>query len=122
MTEARWSMGAAMGRPRAEGSEPSPAPARPAVPIQPASPRWYRRRHLRVVAALALVALGPLALLTYSSIRLGGDAVHSQVQARVTDAATTSAELVGQQMQDLASLAQSDAARAHLATVLGHDP
>ena len=111
-----------MGRPPAEGSEPSPAPARPAAQIQPSSPGWYRRRHLRVVAALALVALGPLALLTYSSIRLGGDAVHSQVQARVTDAATTSAELVGQQMQDLASLVQSDAGRAHLATVLAHDP
>ena len=122
MTQARWSMGAAMGRPPAEGSEPSPARERPAAQAQPSSPRPYRRRHLRVVAALALVALGPLALLTYSSIRLGGDAVHSQVQARVTDAATTSAELVGQQMQDLASLVQSDAGRAHLATALAPRP
>jgi PAS domain S-box-containing protein len=69
--------------------------------------------------AFALLAMVPLGLLAYSSVRLGDQAVRSQVEARVTEASTAAAALVAQQMQDLEVLVESYAERPDMVTALG---
>jgi PAS domain S-box-containing protein len=78
---------------------------------------WLSRRVVEMTCCTVL-ALGPLCLLTYTSVRLGDEAVRDQVQARIAEASSAASTLVAQQMEDLASLVTSSASRPELASAL----
>jgi C4-dicarboxylate-specific signal transduction histidine kinase len=79
-----------------------------------------RRRHpqtgsqaraRRLIAALVVLCLAPLGLLTWFSLSLSAEAVRGQVDARVQNTASASAVYVKEQMDGLAELVDSYARR-----------
>jgi hypothetical protein len=79
-----------------------------------------RRRHphtgsqaraRRLIAALVVLCLAPLGLLTWFSLSLSAEAVRGQVDARVQNTASASAVYVNEQMDGLAELVDSYARR-----------
>jgi PAS domain S-box-containing protein len=81
-----------------------------------------RLRTGRLIAALVLVSMGPLALLTWFSVSLSTKAVRGQAEARVRNTATASAVYVSQQMDSLAELVASYAQRPALISAIQQDP
>ncbi len=76
-----------------------------------------------IVLLYLLLSLGPLFLLAYFSVRLGGDAVRVHVQAHLVDLARANALYVRQNMQDLGDLVDSYTNRPPLVAALaGGDP
>ncbi|HSH58186.1 MAG TPA: PAS domain S-box protein [Acidimicrobiales bacterium] len=76
-----------------------------------------------LAALFAVLSLGPLALLTYSSQNLAAKAVSGEVKARVRATSAVSAVFLQQQMESLAELTESYAERPVLASALGQgDP
>jgi signal transduction histidine kinase/DNA-binding response OmpR family regulator len=82
------------------------------------SSRLLRLSALQLGAIFALVSLIPLALLTYFSVSLAGDAVKRDAKARMSLTAALSAESVGQEMQGLKTLVESYAERPSLVAAL----
>jgi PAS domain S-box-containing protein len=80
----------------------------------PTTPSWTRR----LLAALVLLGLAPLTLLTFFSLSLSSKAVRGQVDARVRNTATASAVYVREQMDGLADLVGSDAQRPALVAAM----
>jgi len=76
-----------------------------------------------IVALYLLLSLGPLFLLAYLSVRLGGDAVRDHVQAHLVDLARANALYVRQNILDVADLVDSYTMRPNLlAALAGGDP
>jgi diguanylate cyclase (GGDEF)-like protein len=73
---------------------------------------------LRLVSLFALLALLPLALLSFFTIHLSGQAVAHEVNARMRTTSTVTAALVQQQMQSVAELTASYASRPSLIAAL----
>jgi hypothetical protein len=69
------------------------------------------RQPSRLIAALVVLCLAPLALLTWFSLTLSARAVRSQVDARVRNTATASSVYVSEQMGGLSDLVGSYAQR-----------
>ena len=69
------------------------------------------RQASRLIAALVVLCLAPLALLTWFSLTLSARAVRSQVDARVRNTATASSVYVSEQMGGLSDLVGSYAQR-----------
>ncbi|MEX2464416.1 MAG: histidine kinase dimerization/phospho-acceptor domain-containing protein, partial [Gaiellaceae bacterium] len=79
----------------------------------------------RLTAALVLISLVPLGLLTYLTLRLAEGAVRGEVERKLTSTATMSALLVEEEMTSLADLVQAYAGRPTLVEALEaaeHDP
>ncbi|MEX0817755.1 MAG: response regulator [Gaiellales bacterium] len=77
------------------------------------------RGHLgRLTAALVLISLVPLGLLTYLTLRLAESAVHGEVERKLTSTATMSALLVEKEMTSLADLVGAYAGRPALVEAL----
>ncbi len=72
----------------------------------------------RMTALFAVLALLPLALLSYFSLTLAGDAVRREVERRVTSGADLSAEVVREEMRGLAAIVDSYATRPTLIDAL----
>ena len=68
----------------------------------------------RLVGLFAVLTVVPLVLLTYFSTRLAGEAVSEEVEARMSATALITADLVNEEVQGLADLVESYAARPHL--------
>ncbi|HEV3399484.1 MAG TPA: cache domain-containing protein, partial [Actinomycetes bacterium] len=80
--------------------------------MRPRHPRTgSSERARRLIAALVLLCLAPLGLLTWFSLSLSAKAVRSQVDARVQNTASASAVYVREQMDGLAELVGSYAKR-----------
>jgi PAS domain S-box-containing protein len=86
-----------------------------------------RRRHprtgsqaraRRLIAALVVLCLAPLGLLTWFSLSLSAEAVRGQVDARVQNTASAGAVYVTEQMDGLAELVDSYARRPLLARAM----
>jgi PAS domain S-box-containing protein len=73
--------------------------------------RRTSRQARRLIAALVVLCLAPLALLTWFSLTLSAKAVRNQVDARVRNTATASAVYVSEQMDGLSDLVDSYAQR-----------
>ena len=69
------------------------------------------RQPSRLIAALVVLCLAPLALLTWFSLTLSAKAVRGQVDARVRNTATASSVYVSEQMGGLSDLVGSYAQR-----------
>ena len=69
------------------------------------------RQASRLIAALVVLCLAPLALLTWFSLTLSARAVRNQVDARVRNTATASSVYVSEQMDGLSDLVGSYAQR-----------
>jgi signal transduction histidine kinase/DNA-binding response OmpR family regulator len=82
------------------------------------SSRLLRLSALQLGVIFAVVSLIPLALLTYFSVSLAGDAVKRDVKARMSLTAALSAESVRQEMQGLKTLVESYAERPSLVAAL----
>jgi signal transduction histidine kinase/CheY-like chemotaxis protein len=82
------------------------------------SSRLLRLSALQLGAIFALVSLIPLALLTYFSVSLAGDAVKRDAKERMSLTAALSAESVRQEMQGLKGLVESYAERPSLVAAL----
>jgi signal transduction histidine kinase/CheY-like chemotaxis protein len=72
----------------------------------------------RLTAALVLISLVPLGLLTYLTLRLAESAVRGEVERKLTSTATMSALLVEEEMTSLADLVQAYAGRPTLVEAL----
>jgi signal transduction histidine kinase/DNA-binding response OmpR family regulator len=72
----------------------------------------------RIAVPFALAALAPLALLSYFSLSLAGDAVRREVERRVSSSASLSAEVVRGEMVSLSELVASYAKRPSLIEAL----
>jgi signal transduction histidine kinase/DNA-binding response OmpR family regulator len=72
----------------------------------------------RLIILFLLLSVVPLVLLAYSSIRLAGDAVSGEVEARVSATASNSAKLVQEELTALGALVESYAARPTLIAAL----
>jgi hypothetical protein len=70
-----------------------------------------QERARRLIAALVVLCLAPLGLLTWFSLSLSAEAVRGQVDARVQNTASASAVYVKDQMDGLAELVGSYAQR-----------
>jgi len=70
-----------------------------------------QERARRLIAALVVLCLAPLGLLTWFSLSLSTEAVRGQVDARVQNTASASAVYVKDQMDGLAELVGSYAQR-----------
>lgn len=75
----------------------------------------------RLVAVLVLLTLGPLALLTYFSLSLAGDAVEREVEKRLDATAATSAVTVREELAGLTDLVESFASRPTLRAAIAPD-
>ncbi len=75
-----------------------------------------------IVVLYLLLSLGPLFLLAYFSVKLGGDAVRVHVQAHLVDLARANALYVRQNMQDVADLVDSYTNRPTLLAALAGGP
>ena len=73
-----------------------------------------QERARRLIAALVVLCLAPLGLLTWFSLSLSAEAVRGQVDARVQNTASASAVYVKDQMDGLAELVGSYAQRPSL--------
>jgi len=73
----------------------------------------------RSVVLFLVGCLGPLALLTVSSITLAEHAVHEEVRSRVETTASVSASVVALEMSSLAELVRSYATRTRLVEAVG---
>jgi signal transduction histidine kinase/CheY-like chemotaxis protein len=73
----------------------------------------------RILGIYALVALLPLGVLAFSTIRLASDAVTDEVSARLRSAASLSAAAIQREMNGLLGLVESFAERPSLIEVLG---
>jgi PAS domain S-box-containing protein len=73
----------------------------------------------RLLAALVVLCLAPLALLTWCSVTLSARAVRGQVDARVRNTATASAVYVAEQMAGLSDLVDSYAQRPTVVAAMG---
>jgi PAS domain S-box-containing protein len=78
-----------------------------------------RGRSVRLVALFASLAFLSLGFLTYSSVRLGEQAVRTHVEARVSEGSAAAAALVQAQMNDLTGLVESYAGHPFVASALG---
>jgi signal transduction histidine kinase/DNA-binding response OmpR family regulator len=78
-------------------------------------------RQLRLTAALVVLTLAPLALLTYFSVSLAADAVEREVEKRLVGAASTTADTVRAELGGLAELVDSYAARPDLQSAIASD-
>jgi len=74
---------------------------------------------LKTVLVFVVLSLGPLAVLTFSSITIADRAVHDQVVARLQTKSEMSGLLVEQEMQSVAEIVRSYATRVLLARSLG---
>ena len=72
----------------------------------------------RLTAVFALLSIAPLALLTYLSLTLATDAVHREVETRMSSDASMSAEVVREDMEGLKQLVASYARRPSLISSL----
>jgi signal transduction histidine kinase/ActR/RegA family two-component response regulator len=85
--------------------------------------RFRRKRSAasltRILGIYAIVALLPLGVLAFSTIRLASDAVTDEVSARLRSAASLSAAAIQREMGGLLDLVESFAGRPSLVEVLG---
>src|SRR5712691_2770812 len=75
----------------------------------------------RLMAVLVVLAMVPLALLAYSTVRLSTGAVNKEVRARIRSSASLSAGALQKEMQGLAEVVESYARRPTLIAALS-DP
>lgn len=68
----------------------------------------------RLTGLFVVAAVTPLALLTYFSVTLAGDAVRREVERRMSSSAALSAQVARQEMTGLATLVESYAKRPSL--------
>ncbi len=82
------------------------------------TPQRAPRRLRRVVAAFALVSLGPLVLLAYASTSLADRAVRHEVDAQLRSTSAVSAAFLEKDLQGLTELVNSYATRRYLVAAL----
>jgi signal transduction histidine kinase/DNA-binding response OmpR family regulator len=72
----------------------------------------------RLTALFAVLSILPLGLLAYFSLSLASDAVHQEVESRMSSAAALSAKVIGEELEGTADVVDSYAKRPSLVAAL----